>query len=226
MGAPMPEVSLRARKKGPQRFVHKGLCGNPSFPRCFWPFGAKGGGQNSTKVCAQRFVRNPSFPFCFWPFGAKRGDRTGIFHWKEAFAVTLLFSSSKAVGCLLLISNIVSFWSYVNGVIVAYPWLRGIHVLICLVSDECSQQLFQDLKKYDYCKLRPPFWPKKASKRPLSLHFCGKLPWTCPRCTEIIKLSYKGPNYRPKGPFWLQKAQKVHKGLCTNLCALVRPFLA
>jgi len=26
-------------------------------------------------------------------------------------------------------------------------------------------------------------------------------------------------------PFWPQKAQKVHKGLCTNLCALFRPFL-
>jgi len=30
----------------------------------------------ATKVCAQRFVRNPSFPRCFWPFGAKSGDRT------------------------------------------------------------------------------------------------------------------------------------------------------
>jgi len=164
-----------------------------------------------TNLCAQRFVRtNPSFPRCFWPFGAKKGveactkvhlcTKESSFAWKEAFAVTPLFSSSNAVGCLLLI--IETFLVFVFLVyIVAYPWLRGIQILNR--SDRTNGHNYyyriQIKKKSIIASFDPLFGPKRP------------------------KRSMKSSNLSLSLSFWLQKAQKVHKGLCTNLCALVRP---
>jgi len=89
--------------------------------------------------------------------------------------------------------------------IVAYPWLRGIIVLICLVSDAWPHQLLPNynfINFNDYCKLRPPFWPKKASKRPFGTSmevFIG--------CThEIIEFAYFLSSF---WHFWPKRSTKV-----------------
>jgi len=86
MGAPMPEVSLRARKAGPQRFVHKGLCEILVSLGVFGLLGPKAG----TEQHKGAFVHKGLY-------------ENRQITWKEAFAVTPLFSSSIAVGFLLLI---------------------------------------------------------------------------------------------------------------------------
>jgi len=151
---------------------------NPSFPRCFWPFGAKSGDRT-----AQRFVHKGLWTF--WPkvlpridFLSKNTRETRIFGllgqiwhenrqitWKEAFAVTPLFSSSKVVW--LPSSNYCRFLVMLslNGGIVAYPWLRGIPIQIRSDRTNVHNNLSRK-KKSALLQASTPFLAPKGPKGP------------------------------------------------------------